>query len=353
MNKFLTVVVPVYKIKEQYLRKCIESLLEQNRHDYKIILVDDGSPDNCGMICDEYASLDIRIEVIHQENQGVSVARNTGMDRADTEWISFIDADDWVENDYIDTLYHVLSTSAKDADILMFDYVREYKSSQSFESLNLREGYLFEENLEMCRLATFYKLIQNGKLNPYSVISLMTKVYRRNFLRSKEIRYIPEAKKGQDRLFNAEAINSTAQIYYMPKLLFHYRCWEESRTHRYDPNIMALTEIELKGLDDVLKKHQIENKAEDYFICRICTRLYSCMRLYYFHPQNPDTISQQIASVKKLVKSPPYSLALQKVKMPLLSKQEKVFVFCLKHNLYNLCRILVRLKSSIFSKKLA
>ena len=103
----ISVVVPVYKV-EPYLKRCIDSILGQTYTDFQLILVDDGSPDNCGKICDEYAEKDTRIHVIHRENGGLSAARNSGIDwvfeHSYTEWITFIDSDDWVSLSYLNTL---------------------------------------------------------------------------------------------------------------------------------------------------------------------------------------------------------------------------------------------------------
>ncbi|MBQ0108398.1 MAG: glycosyltransferase family 2 protein, partial [Phascolarctobacterium sp.] len=92
----LSVIVPVYKV-EKYLPKCVDSIINQTYKDLEIILVDDGSPDNCPAICDEYAKKDSRIKVIHQENGGLCSARNTGIENAEGDFISFIDSDDWIE----------------------------------------------------------------------------------------------------------------------------------------------------------------------------------------------------------------------------------------------------------------
>ena len=108
----ISVIVPVYKV-EPYLRRCIDSILSQTFTDFELILVDDGSPDNCPAICDEYALKDNRIHVIHQKNGGLSAARNAGIDYAfassDSEWISFVDSDDWVHKRYLEFLYIAVS----------------------------------------------------------------------------------------------------------------------------------------------------------------------------------------------------------------------------------------------------
>lgn len=104
----ISVIVPVYNV-EPYLNRCIDSILTQSFADFELILVDDGSPDNCPAICDGYAKTDNRIHVIHQKNGGLSAARNAGLDRAfansNSEWITFIDSDDWVHRDYLKLLY--------------------------------------------------------------------------------------------------------------------------------------------------------------------------------------------------------------------------------------------------------
>lgn len=105
MNQGLvSIIVPVYKA-EKYIHQCIDSLLTQTYRNIEVILVDDGSPDHCGKICDEYAAKDCRVKVIHQQNGGVSAARNVGLANATGEWITFVDADDSVTCAYIEQLY--------------------------------------------------------------------------------------------------------------------------------------------------------------------------------------------------------------------------------------------------------
>ncbi len=104
----ISVIVPVYNV-EVYIHRCIDSILEQSFIDFELILVDDGSPDNCGAICDEYAQKDSRVHVIHQENGGLSAARNSGIDwtfaNSDSQWLTFIDSDDHVHKDYLQFLF--------------------------------------------------------------------------------------------------------------------------------------------------------------------------------------------------------------------------------------------------------
>ena len=100
-KELISIVIPVYKV-ELYLEKCIESIINQTYKNLEIIIVDDGSPDNCPQICDEYSKKDKRIKVIHKENGGLSDARNAGIDIATGKYIAFVDSDDYVSDDYVE-----------------------------------------------------------------------------------------------------------------------------------------------------------------------------------------------------------------------------------------------------------
>lgn len=120
----ISIVVPIYKV-EKYLNKCVESILKQTYKNLEIILVDDGSPDLCGEICDRYKQKDNRIIVIHQENKGLSGARNTGLSRATGKYICFIDSDDYIKQNMIETLFNNLKLTNSDISICGFSQVGE------------------------------------------------------------------------------------------------------------------------------------------------------------------------------------------------------------------------------------
>ena len=109
----ISVIVPIYKV-EEYLDKCVETIVNQTYKNLEIILVDDGSPDNCPKMCDEWGKKDSRIVVIHKENGGVCSSRNMGLDIANGEWISFVDADDYIQPAYIEKMY----AKAKETDVV-------------------------------------------------------------------------------------------------------------------------------------------------------------------------------------------------------------------------------------------
>ena len=117
----VSIIVPIYNI-EGYIRECIDSILAQTYPDFELILVDDGSPDNCGRICDEYAEKDVRVKVIHKENGSLTSARNAGLSVAKGDWIMHVDGDDWIEPDMIESL--IEAAKATEADLVFGDYMK-------------------------------------------------------------------------------------------------------------------------------------------------------------------------------------------------------------------------------------
>ena len=127
----VSVIVPVYKV-EDYIRECIDSILAQTYSDFELILVDDGSPDNCGRICDDYAKGDNRIKVVHKVNGGISSARNAGLEVAKGEWIMHVDGDDWIEPDMIESLIEAAQITG--ADMVFGDFMK-YGPSAGYNKL--------------------------------------------------------------------------------------------------------------------------------------------------------------------------------------------------------------------------
>ena len=119
----ISIIVPIYNV-EQYLRKCVDSILAQTFTDFEVILVDDGSPDNSGAICDEYAKLDSRVRVIHKENGGLSDARNAGIEIAKGKYLGFVDSDDFIDKDMYEILYNAFSVA--DIDMSIVGYYDQY-----------------------------------------------------------------------------------------------------------------------------------------------------------------------------------------------------------------------------------
>lgn len=124
----ISIIIPIYNV-ERYLRQCIDSILAQTFTDFELLLIDDGSPDGCPAICDEYAEKDARIRVFHKQNGGVTSARNKGLNNANGNWIIYIDGDDWIEPTYVEELYNAAINNEADIAICAFRFVYEDGSS--------------------------------------------------------------------------------------------------------------------------------------------------------------------------------------------------------------------------------
>lgn len=147
----ISIIVPVYKV-EKYINECIDSILAQTFKDFELILIDDGSPDRSGEICDEYAGKDKRIKVIHKKNEGVSIARNTGIELAKGKWIYFVDSDDWIESDLLDCFINNLSEKT---DLYFIGFTAETATSRTmtvvfddmaFDNKETAIKYIYEKN---------------------------------------------------------------------------------------------------------------------------------------------------------------------------------------------------------------
>lgn len=132
MDSLISVIVPIYNV-EKYLQKCVDSIINQTYKNLEIILVDDGSPDNCPKMCDDYAEKDSRIKVVHKENGGLSDARNVGMEVATGEYVSFIDSDDYISLDFYETLLETIVDN--DSDIVECGVVKFYEN-EKFDKYN-------------------------------------------------------------------------------------------------------------------------------------------------------------------------------------------------------------------------
>ncbi|MGH0429621.1 glycosyltransferase family 2 protein [Bacillus hominis] len=204
MNPKISIIVPVYKV-EQYIHKCIDSILMQTFEDFELILVDDGSPDTCGEICDRYADKDIRIKVIHKENGGVSSARNAGLEIAKGDYIGFVDSDDWIEPDMYELLYGMCAEHRCDVAICSSQI---YYSNKIVISSN-HPFIIHDRNTAM-------KTMLEGKL--YDEV-VWTKLFKRNLL--EDIKF-PVGMSYEDTAFTYKVIHKCKKVCFIGEPKYHY-----------------------------------------------------------------------------------------------------------------------------------
>lgn len=227
----LSVVVPVYKA-EKHLCQCVDALLSQTLKEIEIILVDDGSPDSSGSICDRYAESHPNIKVIHKENQGQTPARQDGLRAATGEYIAFCDSDDWPEPDMYEKM---LSRLQKEhADMIITGYLEEWENRTEPRSNRLPDGVYRDADLQQLRLKAVFDLATDG---PAVSLSLWTKLFRREDIRDVFLSIPGQLRFGEDALCVWGLLaNARCVIIDNAQKPYHYRCWEGSITQRYYPD---------------------------------------------------------------------------------------------------------------------
>ena len=178
----ISVIIPVYNA-EKYLNRCIDSILAQSFTDFEVLLVDDGSPDGSGEICDNYIAKDSRIRVFHKQNEGVSSARNMGLDNAIGEWVTFVDADDWIEKD---TLEQCIENS-KDVEFVRFGMKSVYGENLYIEDTRLENSWT-------------YKIYCANVFSRQTALGVCGGLYLRSIFTNNNIKFNPQYRLGEDWL---------------------------------------------------------------------------------------------------------------------------------------------------------
>ena len=214
----ISIIVPIYNA-EEYLVRCIESILKQTFVDYELILIDDGSSDHSSVICDDFSQKDERIKVIHQKNSGVSVARNVGIENAKGKYIMFVDADDYIAPTLCENLLNEIN---KDVDLVISGYTKVLAKCQekiSTDTIVLMGVEELRNNFD------FY--FQIPLLN-----SPCAKLYKIEQLR--DLRFEPAISMGEDLIFNLKYYTLCKQIIFLPISDYFYNCINEnSAMHRF------------------------------------------------------------------------------------------------------------------------
>lgn len=249
-NGKISVIVPIYKV-EQYLPKCIDSIINQTYKNLEIILVDDGSPDNCGRICDEYAEKDDRIKVIHQENMGLPGARNSGMDIASGEYIAFVDSDDWLELDMYECLLKQIIENETDA-----AYCGFFIENETSEISTL-PGKVIETNREFCG-----NIMRSGWI--YSVV--WNKLMKRRCVA--QARFDDKADGTEDSFFWYGVRKNVNSICFYPKPLYHYNKMNDNSATSSKDISKSLIYVREFFVDDVkdeeLRQIAVESLVQSY-----------------------------------------------------------------------------------------
>lgn len=278
----VSIIVPVYNA-EKYLRKCIDSILSQTFKDIEVILVDDGSSDKSGEICDSYAKKDNRIRVFHQENGGVSVARQAGLDAASGEYIIHADPDDWIEDKEIEDLY--LRAKADDLDLVLCDFL----------DCNLTETTYHKIELVGLSVEDITDQLLNGTLDG----CCWNKLVRKRCIDEAGVSFRPKhISYCEDLLFWTRLLkNNELKIGYVPNAYYHYNIYNtNSLTNKKNLNC-------LHSLIDVLseiEKMYDKNKYNQFYAIKRAI-LFTAFLLKQFHivKYQYNEVKPQLINIKK------------------------------------------------------
>ncbi len=258
-----SIIVPVYNV-EAWLGRCLDSILSDRCGDMELILVDDGSTDDSGRICNQYAASHANISVIHKENGGLSSARNAGLEQASGEWVSFIDSDDWVDKDSYHSVAMLLAQLGdQKPDLLKFGYKKVAGGETKALAPCVPEGIYDRDGIvrELLPVAFGSKRISDSTLHTF-VLSSCAHIYRREFLQETQKRFTSEREVGsEDFLYLYSLYVQASCVYVSHAVWYNYDTREGSLTRRYRKDLVAqyqclgaLTHQELSeaGLDVLL-----------------------------------------------------------------------------------------------------
>jgi len=286
-NPLISVVVPVYKV-ESYIDRCIQSLMNQTYENLEIILVDDGSPDRCGEICDTYAQVDARIKVIHKENGGLSDARNVGIDSMQGEYVTFMDSDDNISPYYIENLYRALEETQADMSISCFETVFD-----NDKPTTIPHPYT-EQELELCSPKECMRriLYQNADIE----ISAWGKLYHRELW--KDIRF-PKGKLYEDIPVIPKVICNSSSIAVIRNKDYCYY----QRKNSIRSNTFSLRKLDaVKHTEDLMKfmitiYPELRLAAECRYFSTVCNILFHMEG--EGHPEVRRELWQEILKYRK------------------------------------------------------
>lgn len=251
MNPLVSIVVPVYKV-EAFLPRCVDSLLAQTYQNIEIILVDDGSPDNCPQICEDYKAKYDNTKVVHKQNGGLSSARNAGMDKATGEYIFFVDSDDWLDSDCIADLVEI-------AEREKVDFVRTRMKYNSWP--NYKDGQVCDFGIEKMMVEGVYdrQKIENDilpiciatrQITFGPITSACATLYRLSLLQKNGIRFYEDIKYSEDAIFNVHVLLRSDSFFYLNHRQYYNYYFNNTsitksfRADRWDSNLRQIKRFE-------------------------------------------------------------------------------------------------------------
>ena len=313
----ISVIVPVYKV-EKYLHRCIDSILSQSFTDFELILVDDGSPDNCGKICDEYAQKDSRVRVFHKPNGGVSSARNLGLDNARGEWVTFIDSDDYIECNYLSDLIF-------------------YQEQENVEFVAICNNINTHTNSTHVNLKKEEFDLLFSKFSFQKLCSPWGKLFNLNLIKHINLNFDSRIHLGEDIIFVLTYLLNINKL----ELIYSNKYFYEQREGSLTKTLNSY-ESELAGNNEF-------NRVINNLICQLNLSLSSIDALYIWQLIFTERVINAIHKLPnrkdRLNKLANMDLTIYNKYKKSTSWKEKILVYLLKHKMFSLYDILINSKN--------
>lgn len=334
----VSIIIPVYNV-QAYLKKCLDSVLNQTFKDIEIILINDGSTDDSLNICEEYSKRDNRIKIIDKENEGVSKTRNLGLLRAQGEYISFIDSDDWVEPNMIEELYN--SAISNNAEFCMCNYIKESNS----KSLYIDSG-------------TYKKVLEGNDIKNYLLIPLIErednqkehilagfrgpwgKLFKKDIIEKYNIKFKKDLIIGEDFIFNLEILACTKKVVINEGFYYHYLTNDNSATMRYKKDCWnSIYRNTILYLEDFLKKNKLYLEAKDK-VNKLIIKYFLMSIMNEGRKDNPKKIIEKINTIRNMCEDKIIIDSLKSVDWSLYGKRNNFILFLAKYRLSHLIYII-------------
>lgn len=288
----ISIIIPVYNT-EKYLGRCINSVLNSTYKNFEILLIDDGSKDHSLAICRKYCDRDWRIRVFTQENQGVSAARNKGIEESRGEWIVFVDSDDFISSDF---LAMIAENTGRGVDIIFFDYCR-YKKRLVANSNDWRCNYI--SLTKYCNTKRKKSIIQKllGAENladnaNTSLLSPCAKAYKKSLILENGIRFPTDIIIGEDRLFNLEYYFKIRNYMHISRTVYYVTWRVDSLSHCYQVDLIDNYHIFHRKLRKIMIEQGIFETLEDAYYDTVLANMTEILIYGIFHPYSTRTRSE-------------------------------------------------------------
>lgn len=347
MKPKVSIIIPIYKVPLDYLKQCIESCINQTLKDIEIILVDDGSPDDCGKVCDRYAENDNRIKVIHKKNGGLVSARNAGYRQAEGEWITYVDGDDWIDHDCLNNIFDVLGDE-KDIDIVFWKCIQELGDKQI-------KGKWEWPCRDKCKLYSdneCHELARNTLVYKSGIATAYCKLIRKDYADKNKIYHDDRLRQGVEGLeFSLRAFYYAKKALFVNSYAYHYRFNPYSisksineKNTQYLVDCLNVIEQDINNFDNQESFRSALYQRTAYILIAIALGT-------YFNPNNHESIWEKIKKYNNVISSNKILHdSVERCNTDGMDKNRRITFSFIKHKLYFMLSLIASAKQFMLKR---